>query len=302
MNGAVAVAFAYAAIALAWGGTWSVAKIAVGQVPPLELSAIRFALVGIVLVVACVALRIPLGRRDLGAVFAAAALGIFGYNALVFVALTMAPASDGALIVPTMVPMLTAVGAVLIGERLTTGKLTGFAVSSVGAALVIVGAQGLGGSLSGERLLADLMALGGAACWSGYGVVGRIAMRDRSPTALVALTSLIGAAMLFPLGLLENRYRDVAAWPVSAWLSIGYLVVFATIVGFVLFYWAVRRFGAAVGAMVGYLVPVAAVAIALIFLGERPEPLQLVGGAVILVGVRVATLHRSGPAVVEAAA
>jgi hypothetical protein len=35
------VVAAYAAIALSWGGTWVVAKAAVGQVPPIELSAIR---------------------------------------------------------------------------------------------------------------------------------------------------------------------------------------------------------------------------------------------------------------------
>jgi drug/metabolite transporter (DMT)-like permease len=296
------VVLVYAAIALAWGATWPVAKFAVEQVPPLELSAIRFGLVGIVLVVAMRILGIPLGFRRIRWVVLAAAVGIFGYNALVFVALTMAPASDGALIVPTMVPVLTAVMATFIGEPLTRAKVAGFLVSSLGVAMVIVGGQPLGGQLSGERLLADLMALGGAICWSAYGVLGRIAMRDRSPTALVALTSLIGAAMLFPLGFLEQGYRDVPSWSLPAWTAVAFLVVFATILGFVLFYWAVRRFGAALGAMVGYLVPIAAVLVAFVFLGERPEPLQLIGGAVVLAGVRVATLTAGAGQVAEAAA
>jgi drug/metabolite transporter (DMT)-like permease len=54
--------------------------------------------------------------------------------------------------------------------------------------------------------------------------------------------------------------------------------------------------------MSSYMVPVAALLLAFIFLGERPEPLQLAGGAVILAGVRVATLRQREPAVVEAAA
>lgn len=293
---------AYAAIALAWGGWWPVAKVAIGEVPPIELSVIRFALVGAILLVAMAILRIPLGRHDLGAVLAAAALGVFGYNVLVPVALTMAPASDGALIVPTMVPVLTALFATAIGERLTRSKVTGFAVSSVGAALVILGAQGLGGAVSAERLAADLMSLGGAACWSGYSVVGRIAMRQRSPVALVALTATIGAVMLFPLGFLERGYRDVAAWSTAAWLELGYIAVVATIIGFVLYYWAVRRFGAGVGALVGYLVPVAALLLTVAFLGERPQPIQLAGGAVILAGVRIATLGPRRAEVIEAAA
>ena len=302
MSGATQVVIAYAAIAVCWGGTWAVAKLAVGEVPPLELSAIRFALVGTLLLIACAVLRIPLGRGHWYAVIVAGVLGIFGYNALVFVALTMAPASDGALIVPTLVPVLTALGATAIGERLTREKVIGSVIGVAGATLVIVGAQGIGGAFSAQRLLADLMALVGAACWAAYGVIGRIALRERSPTALVALTSLIGAALLFPLGFLERGYRDVVTWPLSAWLAIGYLVVFATIVGFVLFYWAVRRFGASVGAMSSYMVPVAAVAIAFVLLGERPEPLQLIGGVVILVGVRIATLRPGSAPVVEAAA
>ena len=154
------VVIAYAAIALSWGGTWVVAKVAVGEVPPIELSAIRFAIVAAVLLVACAVLRIPLGTRHLGAVIVAGLVGILGYNALVFVALVTAPASDGALIVPTMVPVLTALAAIAIGERLTPLKIAGFAVSSVGASLVIVGAQGIGGTFSVDRLVADLMTLG----------------------------------------------------------------------------------------------------------------------------------------------
>jgi len=301
VTGTWLVVLVYISIALAWGATWPVAKVAVEQIPPLELSAVRFAIVGVVLLVAMRVLRIPVGTERLGWVVLAAAAGIFGYNALVLVALTMAPASDGALIVPTTIPVLTAVLATFIGERLTSAKIAGFVVSSVGVALVITGGQRLGAEVSGERLLADLMALGGAVCWAAYGVFGRIAMRDRSPIALVALTAIIGAAMLFPLGFLEQGYRDVPSWPLSAWTAMAFLVLIATILGFVLFYWAVRRFGAALGAMVGYLVPIAAVIVSFVFLGERPEPLQLVGGAVILAGVRIVTLRgRATP--LEAAA
>jgi drug/metabolite transporter (DMT)-like permease len=297
-----AVALAYAAIALSWGGTWVVAKAAVLTVPPLELSAIRFLIVAALLLLACAVLRIPLGTRHLGAVVVAGLVGITGYNALVFVALTVAPASDGALIVPTTVPILTAVAALSIGERLTREKAVGAAIASVGAALVILGAQGFGGTLSAERLVADLMTLAGAACWAVYGVAGRVAMRDRSPTAQVALTSLVGALGLLPLGFLERGYTDVPSWPLSAWLGVAYLVAFGTIVGFVLFYWAVRRFGAGIGAMSSYMVPVAAVTLAFVFLGERPHPAQLVGAAVILAGVRIATLGARRTAEVSEAA
>jgi drug/metabolite transporter (DMT)-like permease len=151
-------------------------------------------------------------------------------------------------------------------------------------------AAGAGLTFSGQRLVGDLLLLGGAACWSAYTLFGSITTRHGSPLGVTAVACLAGAAMLFPFGFLERGYADVPSWPLAAWLDIAYLVVFATIIGFVLFYWAVNRFGAGLASMVSYLVPIFALMQAVTILGERPAPLQIVGGAVILVGVRVATL------------
>jgi drug/metabolite transporter (DMT)-like permease len=122
-----------------------------------------------------------------------------------------------------------------------------------------------------------------------YATLGAITTRSGSPLGVTAVACLAGSAMLFPFGFLEHGYRDVPTWPLGAWLDIAYLVVFATIVGFVLFYYAVRRFGAGLASMVSYLVPVFALVQAVILLNERPTVLELVGGAIILAGVRLAT-------------
>jgi len=64
-----------------------------------------------------------------------------------------------------------------------------------------------------------------------------------------------------------------------------------TVGSFTLFYWMVRRVGAGIAAMSSYFVPIVTLAMAVVFLGDRPQPWQLVGGVVILAGVRVATLR-----------
>lgn len=294
--------FVYGVVALCWSGGWIASKLGVTAVPPLELSAIRFAIAGVLLIAIARLTGARLGTERLGLIALSALFGVFGYNAFVFVGLTMAPASDAGLIVPTLVPVLTAVFATTVGERLTREKILGFVVSAVGVALVIAAGGTLGSGLSRERLIGDLLQVAGAACWAAYGVIGTITLRTGSPLGVVGLSSLIGAAMLFPLGFLEQGYRDVPSWPAQAWLSIGYLVVFATIIGFVLFYWAVRRFGAGLGAMTSYLVPIGTLILAALILGERAAPLQLVGGAVILIGVRIATRRRSSVAAETSAA
>ncbi|HLZ47600.1 MAG TPA: DMT family transporter [Candidatus Limnocylindria bacterium] len=284
----------YVTVALCWSGSWTAGKLGVGAVPPLELSAIRFGIAGLIMLAIARATGASLGLARWRLLVVAAFFGIFAYNALVFVGLTLGPASDGAVLVPTLNPVLTVFLATFLGERLTRNKIAGVACATVGAFIVIVSAQS-GTAVSSQRLVGDLLMVGGAACWSAYATLGTITTRSGSPLGVTAVASLAGAAMLFPLGFLEQGYRDVPSWPVSAWLDIGYLVVFATIVGFVLFYWAVRRFGAGLASMVSYLVPVFALVQAVVLLDEHPTPVEIVGGGVILLGVRLAT-WRAQPA------
>jgi drug/metabolite transporter (DMT)-like permease len=279
-------------VALCWSGSWTFGKLGVTAVPPFELSTIRFAVAGLLMLAIARAIDAPLGLERWPLLILAGFFGIFAYNALVFFALTISPASDGALIVPTVNPVLTVVFAAVIGERVTANKIAGLVLATAGAALVIAAATGL--TFTGQRLTADLLYLGGAAVWSAYATIGAITTRHGSPLGVTAIACLAGAAMLFPLGFLEKGYADVPSWSTYAWLDIAYLVLFATTVGFVLFYWAVRRFGAGMASMVSYLVPIFALVQAVLILGEQPAPLEIIGGAVILAGVRVATL-RSAP-------
>lgn len=274
-------------VALAWSGGWITGKLGVESAPPLEFSAVRFVVASIALGVVAAATRTRVETGRLGPVVFSALFGYLGYNAFVFVGLTMAPASDAALIVPTTIPVLTAVAASFVGERLSATKLSGFALASIGAALVM--AAGQDGDASARRLQGDVLMLAGAVCWAIYTVLGTITLRTRSPLAVVTIATPIGAALLLPLGLFEQGYRDVPSWSAAVWLELLYLALVVTVGSFTLFYWVVRRVGAGIAAMSSYFVPVLTLAMAVVFLGDRPQPLQLVGGLVILAGVRVAT-------------
>src|SRR5947209_3906403 len=150
-------------VALAWSGSWITGKLALASAPPLEISAVRFIIAAIVLAAIAIATRTDVGRGSLRPVVLAGVFGYFAYNALVFVGLTMAPASDGALIVPTTIPVLTALAASFVGERLTATKLVGFALAAIGAALVTLPGQTCD-QASSRRLVGDLLMLLGACC------------------------------------------------------------------------------------------------------------------------------------------
>lgn len=284
----------YATLSLALSGQWIAAKLGVTAVPPLELSTVRFAIASAVLLAACAIRRTPLPLHRWQPVAAAAAFGVVGFNTLAFVGLTLTPASDSALIIPTTIPMATAVFATVIHERLTQRKVLGFAIASVGAALVIAGGQQAAAQPSADRLLGDLMELGAATGWAASLVVGATVVRTETVLGYVTLMVLIGTAMLLPIGALQQGYRDMPLWTIQTWLAAGFLGVFSTAVAFVLFLWAVHRLGAGLAAMVSYLTPVGTLLLAFLILSERPLLLQLAGGAVIVIGVRIAARRSSG--------
>ena len=285
----------YATLAATLSGQWIAAKLGVAAVPPLELSTMRYAIAAVVLLAACAITRTPLPLRRWRLIGAAAVCGVLGFNTLAFLGLSLTPASDSALIIPTTIPMATALFATLIHERLTARKLLGFAIATAGAAVVIVGGQQGTGEGTALRLQGDVMELGAATAWAASLTIGAIVMRKETVLGYVALMVLVGTAMLIPLGFLAESYRDVPSWAVGTWLAAGFLGVFSTAVAYVLFFWAVHRFGPSLAAMVSYLVPVATLVLAFFVLAERPVPLQLVGAAVILIGVRLAARRSVAP-------
>jgi len=294
VGGRPVVVLAYATAALALSAQWIAAKVALRSAPPLELSTMRFAVASVIFVLLAIATRTPLPLHRWRPVTAAAAFGLLGFNSLAFLGLQLTPASDSALIIPTTIPVATALLATFIGEPMTRRKLLGFAVATAGAALVVVAGQQAGSEASASRLVGNLLQLASAVCWGACLTISVRVIRTEGVLGFVTMASLIGTAMLFPLGFLEHGYRDLPAWAPEAWRAIAVLGLISTVVAFLIFFWAVRRFGAGLAAMISYLAPVAALILAFAVLGERALPLQFVGAAVILLGVRLAAGRTRG--------
>src|SRR5205823_1411857 len=117
---------------------------------------------------------------------------------------------------------IAAMFATLIHERLTSRKLLGFVIASVGAALVIVGGQQGAADASAMRLRGDLLELGAATAWAASLTIGAIVLRKEPVLGYVTLMVLIGTALLLPLGVLAQAYRDVPSWSSDTWLAAGF--------------------------------------------------------------------------------
>jgi drug/metabolite transporter (DMT)-like permease len=273
------------AMAICFGGTWVPAAVAVESVPPFAIAVVRFSLAAVLLYGwARLAGRelSPIRRADWPLIAGLALTAVAGYNWLFLTGLTLAPASDGAIIVPGLAPVFTAVLAgVVLRERLGLRGFLGLAVAAVGLVLV-VNPSGAGG---GDRIVGDLLFVAGAALWGVYSVLARFASRryDAVSTSLYGIG--LGAIILVPLAIAEGGLGTLPTAPVGALAGIAYLAVFGSVAAFVLLNLGVARVGAARASAFALLVPIVGVLSSVLLLGERLGPLTIVGGAIVLVGL-----------------
>jgi len=224
-------------------------------------------------------------RADWGRLAVVALVGVTGFNTLFFRGLSLAPASDAGMIIPTMSPVFTATaGMLFLGEGVRIGRVAGLAVSLAGAALffgdVLLHTAGQGGRVWGDAAL-----VGAAICWAATSILSRpLSVRiGAMPTA--AWTIFLGSLVLLlvsspklaavPWGELTGRF----------WIVLAYVVVFPTVIAYILWMEGIRSIGAGPTTSFMFLAPVFALLIAAALLGERPTALQGAGGALMLLGV-----------------
>jgi drug/metabolite transporter (DMT)-like permease len=283
-------------MALCFGGTWVAAAVAVDAAPPFAIAAARFGIASILLFAwAKLSGRplTPLQRRDWPLVIGLGLTAIAGYNWLFLTGLTLAPASDGAIIVPGLAPVFTALLAgLLLGERLGIRGFAGLAIAALGLFLVV----GPGGGTEGGRLLGDLMFIAGAAFWAVYSVLARVASRRFTPVSTTVYGTAFGTLVLIPLAIVEGGVSRLQSAPPEALAGVAYLAVFGTVGAFVLFNLGVARIGAARASAFALLVPVVGVLSSVALLGESLGPLTILGGVVVLIGLWLVEHRGTTPA------
>ena len=272
-------------MAVCFGGTWVAADIAVAAAPPFTIAAVRFGVASVLLFAWAKVAGRPLStirRADWPMIIGLGLTAVAGYNWLFLTGLTLAPASDGAIIVPGLAPVFTAlIASLALDERIGRRGFIGLAIAAFGLVLVV----GPAGAADGTRLLGDGLFLAGAVLWGVYSVLARVASRRFNAVSTTLYGTAVGTLVLLPLAALENGADALTTAPMDALAGIGYLAVFGTVGAFVLLNLGVARIGAARASAYALLVPIIGVLSSVVLLHDEIGPLTVVGGAIVLVGL-----------------
>ena len=157
--------------------------------------------------------------------------GLFGYHALYFSALRLAPAAEASLIAYLWPLLIVLFSGLLPNEQLRFGHLIGALIAFAGAGLIVI--SGNATSLEWSYLAGYILALLAAFTWSGYSVLSRLA--GNVPTQAVALFCL-GTSVL---SLLAHLSFETTQWPTSQFGWISVLALGAGPVGLAFYLWDV---------------------------------------------------------------
>lgn len=271
---------------------WGLAFVAIKQAD-LELTPVNLALLRWLVASALFLVLLPLiGRpktkfekKDIPRLLVVAFANVAGYHISLNYAETTISAGLSGLLISFGPVFVVVLSVLLLNEEASRKVLLALVFAVLGAFVLSLGSINLGdlSSLSGPGevvLSAFFYAL--------FGVLGKplVHKYGAAPTTIIA--GLLGTTMMLPL-LSESFVSQIASLSLNGWVSVLYLSVLSTTLGYLLFYTLVSRGAVSKLTIQLYLAPVVSVIGGAVLLNESVTVLMVIGGGMMLLAVALAT-------------
>lgn len=293
--------FLIAVMVLSWSANFIIAKVTLRELPPFALLFLRVLFSnGLLLALYFSSLRLRSGqarqhqRRPLQAGdwrwfallgFCGIALNQTGFT----VGIHYTTVSHSSLII-TLAPIFVLILATRMKlERFTPLKLVGMALSFAGVAVLSL-EHGAGSN--SPTFLGDLLTLGGSLGFALYTVYGKSVSERYDTLTFNTYTYLVGLVAVTPVAgweLFEVNWHAVT-W--RGWLGVAYMAGIASVVAYMIYYYALTKISATRVIAFSYLQPLLATVLGIAILGEAVSHHLVIGGAMVLTGVFLAERGR----------
>jgi drug/metabolite transporter (DMT)-like permease len=297
----VAIWTALAIVYVVWGSTYLGIRIVSASLPPFGWGAMRFA--GAAAIIAVIlAIRkwrsLRISRAQLGGCTVVGLLLIPAANGLLVLAEAprYALPSGVAALVFAFNPLLTVMLRAATGDRPSRLSLVGILVGLGGLALLFLPGTGE------VPIVGALLCLGSVISWAVGSFLTRYVPLPADPFVATAYEMGIGSVVLAATALLigEPVPWELPGVPVEAWLGLGYMIVFGSVIAFSAYIWLLHNAPISLVATYAYVNPVIALALGALLAGEAMTGQILLTAATVFAAVvLVVTVERPRPPAVE---
>lgn len=274
---------------LMWGSSWVVAKGLFVTLTPLQVAAWRMIGAGLPLVPLAVwlAWRGLLPLRDWPLLLFLALIGFVVPKALNLWGVRLSTAASASLLM-SIEPLFTLLlGVLILRERVTRAKLTSLLLGGVGTWFII--ARGWGWpDLASLGALGDLVFAAGLLTEAGYSVLGKRTLTRGSPLTLTTVTIVASLVFWLPIATWDMALNGPPQVTLGTVTALAYLSVALTIVGYWIWFYALRHVDAGRVGLTIFVQPLSGTLLSIWWLEESLTPAMWLGGALVLAALALA--------------
>ena len=271
----------------AWGINFPFAKYTLNFMDPIVFSATRYVAAS-VLLFALLWVRkasIAISLREAGMLVVIGLLSVTLFQGGWAYGLNLTSASKASVLITTS-PIFGALISACMGNRPGMKDWFGILLAFLGVVFVINNSLteitiGMG-SITG-----DLLIIGAAFMWAAYTFVSGPLVAKRGPILVTAWGTLFGSIVLTLAGIPSLALQDWGSLPALGWLAWVSTAVLGAALAFVWYCAGIARIGVTKGMVYSFFIPVIAILSSVILLNEVITFVQIIGAAIVLLGVKL---------------
>lgn len=230
-------------------------------------------------------------KKDLLYIISIAVFGVVINQALFLWGLSLTSPINSSIIQSINPIFAFAFAALILKEKITFLKGAGLILGFSGVMILIL--EHGTPDVSSSTFLGDLFCLINTISWALYTVLIKRMLERYHPVTVMKWTFLAGFFINIPLGYSQFSQTEWSAIPFTAWLQIGFVVVFATFLGYLLLSYGLRRLSPTIVSIYTYMQPVLAAWLATLLGQDRVNLVMVLSAIMIFLGVYVVSLQRN---------